>query len=162
MLKRLWQGPALQGSRLVERAGVLFEERQIMLRIEDELAATVDAGMTGDLVHAADDRHMVDETLHQAVTKTMRRRHGIICHAIAPQRGRGDLARALVAGLEGHLWQGAQDYLIRDEPFADPLLMAASAFILAGAAALLEHGAQCPERRRLRHTSEEVRPGILY
>jgi hypothetical protein len=35
-----------------------------MLRIEDELAATVNAGMAGDLVRAADDRHLVDETLH--------------------------------------------------------------------------------------------------
>jgi hypothetical protein len=35
-----------------------------MLRIEDELAATVDAGMAGDLIRAADDRHLVDETLH--------------------------------------------------------------------------------------------------
>ncbi len=40
MLERLWQCPALQGSRLFKRAGLLFEQRQVMLRIEDELAAT--------------------------------------------------------------------------------------------------------------------------
>jgi hypothetical protein len=41
--------------------------------------------------------------------------------------------------------------LIRDKPFADGLLMAAGAFILAGAAALLEHGVQCLEGRHMRH-----------
>jgi NADPH:quinone reductase-like Zn-dependent oxidoreductase len=35
-----------------------------LLLTQDELAATVDAGMAGDLVRAADDRHLVDETLH--------------------------------------------------------------------------------------------------
>jgi hypothetical protein len=35
--------------------------------------------------------------------------------------------------LEGFLGQSAQDRLIRDKPFADGLLMAAGAFILAGA-----------------------------
>jgi transposase len=44
MLERLRQCPALQGSRLIKRAGLLFEQRRVMLRIEDELAATVDAG----------------------------------------------------------------------------------------------------------------------
>ncbi len=56
MLERLRQCPALQGSRLIKRAGL--EQRQAMLRIEDELAATVDAGMAGDLIRAADDSHL--------------------------------------------------------------------------------------------------------
>jgi hypothetical protein len=59
MLKRLRQRPVLQGRRLVERTGLLFEECQIMLRIEDKLAAIIDAGMAGDLIRAADDRHLV-------------------------------------------------------------------------------------------------------
>jgi hypothetical protein len=45
MLKRLRQRPVLQGRRLVERTGLLLEERQIVLRIEDKLAAIIDAGM---------------------------------------------------------------------------------------------------------------------
>ncbi len=55
MLERLRQCPVPQGSRLIEGAGLLFEERQIMLRIEDKLSAAVDAGMAGDLIRAADD-----------------------------------------------------------------------------------------------------------
>jgi len=37
MLERLRQCPVLQGSRLIERAGLLLEERQIVLRVKDEL-----------------------------------------------------------------------------------------------------------------------------
>jgi hypothetical protein len=33
---------------------------------------------------------------------------------------------------------------------------------LAGAAALLDRGIQCFEGRRMRHSREEVRPGILH
>jgi DNA repair protein RadC len=54
----------VQGSRLVQGARLLLKQRQVMLRIEDELAATVDAGMAGDLVRAADDHHLVDVTHH--------------------------------------------------------------------------------------------------
>jgi hypothetical protein len=112
---------------LVQGAGLLLEERQIVLRVEDELATTIDARMPGDLARAADDRDLVDEALDQDVAKTIGRRHGIIVHAIANEHGRGDLARALVARLEGRLGQSPQDRLIRDKPFANLLFAAAGA-----------------------------------
>ena len=83
--------------------------------------------MPGDLARAADDRDLVDEALHQDIAKTIGRRHGIIVHAIANEHGRGDLARALVARLEGRLGQSPQDRLIRDKPFANRLFAAAGA-----------------------------------
>jgi hypothetical protein len=55
------------------------------------------------LARTADDRDLVDEALDQDVAKTISRRHGISVHAIANEHGRGDLARALVARLEGRL-----------------------------------------------------------
>jgi hypothetical protein len=127
MLERFRKCPTLQGSRLVQGAGLLLEERQIVLRVEDELATTIDARMPGDLARAADDRDLVDEALDQDVAKTIGRRHGIIVHAIANEHGRGDLARALVARLEGRLGQCPQDRLIRDKPFANLLFAAAGA-----------------------------------
>src|SRR4029077_9420403 len=108
MLKRLRQGPALRGRRLVERAGLLLEERQIMLRIEDELAAIIDTGMAGDFIRAADDRHLIDKTFHQNVTKAIGGGHGIIVHAIAHESRRGDFGGALVAGLEWRFGQSAE------------------------------------------------------
>jgi hypothetical protein len=37
MLERFRKYPVLQGSRLVQGAGLLLEERQIVLRVKDEL-----------------------------------------------------------------------------------------------------------------------------
>ena len=91
MWEWLRQGPALQGRRLVKRAGLLLKKCQIMLRIEDELASIIDAWMTGDLICTADDHDLVDETLHQHVTKAIGGGHGIIVHPIAHERRGGDL-----------------------------------------------------------------------
>jgi hypothetical protein len=88
---------------LVKRAGLLLKKFQIMLRIEDELASIIDTRMAGDLICAADDRHFVDETLHQDVAKAIGGGHRIIVHAITHERGRGDLGRAFVTGLERRL-----------------------------------------------------------
>jgi hypothetical protein len=44
---------------LIERAGLLLEERQIVLRVKDELTTAIDARMPGDLARAADDRDFV-------------------------------------------------------------------------------------------------------
>ena len=143
--------PILQGSCLIERAGLLLEERQIVLRVEDELATTIDARMPGDLARAADDRDLVDEALDQDVAKTIGRRHGIIVHAIANEHGRGDLARALVARLEGRLGQSPQDRLIRDKPFANRLFAAAGALGLPGSAAFFQSGVERVEGRPMRH-----------
>ena len=45
MLERLRKCPTLQGSRLVQGDGLLLEGRQIVLRVEDELATTIDVRM---------------------------------------------------------------------------------------------------------------------
>jgi hypothetical protein len=49
MLERFRKCPVLQGSRLVQGAGLLLEERQIVLRVKDELTTAIDARMPGDL-----------------------------------------------------------------------------------------------------------------
>src|ERR1700730_9842496 len=58
MLERFRKCPTLQGSRLVQGAGLLLEERQIVLRVKDELTTAIDARMPGDLARAADDRDL--------------------------------------------------------------------------------------------------------
>ena len=78
------------------------------------------------------------------------------------QRGRGDLRRALVAGLEGRLGQGAQDRLIRDKPSADRFLVTASALRLPSATTVLQSGVERLERSSMRHGGEEVCPGIFH
>ena len=61
---------AARNLRLIERAGLLLEERQIVLRVKDELTTAIEARMPGDLARAADDRDLVDEALDQDVAKT--------------------------------------------------------------------------------------------
>jgi hypothetical protein len=117
--------------------------------------------MPGDLARA-DDRDLIHKTLDQDVTKTIGGWRRIIVHAIAHQRGRGDLRWALVAGLEGRLGQSSQDRLIRDKPFADRLLVAAGALGLTGVAAFFQSGVERVEGGGMRHGREEVRPGILH
>ena len=69
MLERFRKCPTLQGSRLVQGAGLLLEERQIVLRVEDALTTAIDARMPGDLARAADDRDLVTKPL----TRTSRK-----------------------------------------------------------------------------------------
>src|ERR1700740_432798 len=107
-----------------------------MLRVEDELAAAIDAWMAGDLIRAADDRDLVDETFYEDVTKAIGGGHRIIVHAVTHERGRGDFVRTLVAVLERRLGQRAQNHSIRNEPFTNRLFVAAGAFILTRTAAL--------------------------
>lgn len=56
----------------------------------------------------------------------------------------------------------SRNRLIRDEPFANRLLVAAGALGLPGAVAFFQSGVERVEGRPMRHWSEEVRPGILY
>src|ERR1700730_4769225 len=91
-------------------------------------------------------------TLSPAYREAIRRRNGIIVQAIAHERHGGDLRRAFVARLERLGGQIAQGGLVGGEPFVNRLLMAAGAFILAGAAALLERGVQCLEGRGVSHS----------
>jgi hypothetical protein len=58
--------------------------------------------------------------------------------------------------------EGAQDRLIRNEPFTDRLLVAAGALGLPGAAAFFQSGAERLERRNVRYRGEEVGARILY
>ena len=73
---------------MIERAGLLLEERQIVLRVKDELTTAIDARMPGDLARAADDRDLADEAVDQDVAKTIDGGRRIIVHAIAHQRSR--------------------------------------------------------------------------
>src|SRR6202049_1935932 len=84
--RRCWSGSGsvqfCKGAALVQGAGLLLEERQIVLRVKDELTTAIDARMPGDLARAADDRDLVDEALDQDVAKTIGGWRRIICHAI--------------------------------------------------------------------------------
>ncbi len=162
MLKRLRQGPALQGRRLIQGAGLLFEQRQIMTRLENEVVAGVAARMTGDLDAVAENDDLVDEALHQHVAKPVARRDRIVVRAIANERQGRDLRRAFVAGLERRRGKLPQGRSVGDKPLADRLFMPAGAFVLAGETTLRELGVQRVNRRGMRHGRQKIGARILH
>src|SRR5262249_29538545 len=53
-------GRSQQWCRLVESADLVFEQRQVMQRIENEVLALVGASMPGDHLNPAGDHHLLD------------------------------------------------------------------------------------------------------
>src|SRR3970282_2839060 len=100
MRERLRQRPALQGRRLIERAGLLFEQRQIMTRLKNKIVAGVAARMTGDQGAVAENGDLLAEAFRQHVAKAILCGNRIIVRAIADDRWGRDLCRDLVASLE--------------------------------------------------------------
>ena len=66
------------------------------------------------------------------------------------------MRRVFVARFERRGGKIAQNGLVGDEPFADRLLMAASVFILAGAAAFLEPGVQRLKGSGMRNGRQKI------
>src|SRR5207237_540154 len=61
--------PADQRRCLVESADLLFEQRQVMQRVEDEVLALVGARMTGDHLGPAGDHHLLDIAADQEMAR---------------------------------------------------------------------------------------------
>ena len=64
--------------------------------------------MAGDDLGAERDLDPVDIALHHNLLVGVRRRHRVVHQPVAHQGGRGDLARHMLAGLEGNRRQIAQ------------------------------------------------------
>jgi hypothetical protein len=82
----LGQIPADQRCRLVESADLVFEQCQVMQRVEDDVLALVGARMAGDHLGPAADHHLVDVAADQHVTMAVGGRHRVVGAAIAHQR----------------------------------------------------------------------------
>src|SRR5262249_26784732 len=80
------QIPAGQGSRLVESADLLFEQRQVMQRVEDKAFALVRAPMTVDTLGPAGDHPLVDIAADHNLAVAVSGRHRVVSAAIAHQR----------------------------------------------------------------------------
>ncbi len=83
--KRLRQLPAGQRSRLVERADLALQQRQVMQRVEHEVFALVGADVPGDDVGAAGDHHRVDVAADQHLAMAVGGRHRVVGAAVAHQ-----------------------------------------------------------------------------
>ena len=94
------QVPLGQRRRLVQRADLLLEQRQVVDRIEDHVLAVVAPGMAGDDLAAAADHHLVDVAPDPDVAVAIGDRHRVVVGLVAHQRLRTDPPRGLVAGVE--------------------------------------------------------------
>ena len=87
MQELLGSNPALQRPRLIQGAGLLLDQRQIMQRIADKGAVLVGALMPGDLLAAASDHNRVGEAFHDDGLVAIGGRDGVIACPVAHQRG---------------------------------------------------------------------------
>ena len=78
--------PIVQGRRLIERLGLLFEQHQIMQRIVNEIGRLVAARVHGDRFIPADDLHPADISLRQNLLMAVARRHRVIIVLVAHQQ----------------------------------------------------------------------------
>ena len=152
----LGQVPADQRRRLVESADLLFEQGQVMQRVEDEVLALVGARMTRDHLGPAADHHLVDVAADQNLAVTIGGRHRIVGAAIAHQRQRADPARLLLAGIVGRRRQLMERRQIPHQPFANRLLVTAQAITEPAATPLEQLLVQRRKARRPRHRHQQV------
>ena len=83
-----WQVPALQRSRLVQRANLLFQQRQEVHRIEDHVRFFVGPLVAGDDFRAAADDDLVDIAADLNLVMSAGDRNRVIVVAIADHRDR--------------------------------------------------------------------------
>ena len=156
----LGQLPALQRCRLVERADLLLQQRQVMQRVEDELLALIGARVPGDDRRPAGDHHLLDIAPHQHRAVAIGGRHRVVVAVVAHQRQCRDPGRFAVAGLIGGWWSRLQGRQIAHQPLADALVMAANPVIQPLQTALFEMCIERGEAGRDRNRHQEVAPGI--
>ncbi len=82
----LGQVPVLQRGRLIQRANLLLEQRQIVQRIEDEVRTLIGAPVPGDLVSRPDDHHLVYVALHDDLPVRIGHRNRVVVVPVTYQR----------------------------------------------------------------------------
>ena len=97
----LGQVPALQGRCLIQRIDLLFDQRQVMDGIEDDVLPLPAPWMTSDDLAAATDHHLIDIATHPDVLVAIGDRDRIVVGLVAHQRLGRYLGARLVAGIEG-------------------------------------------------------------
>jgi len=73
---------AMRSSRLIQRTGLLLDQRQIMQRIEHELGLAVAPPMPRDLGRAGEDHDLLDEPLHDHLAEAVPGRHRVVVAAM--------------------------------------------------------------------------------
>jgi nucleotide-binding universal stress UspA family protein len=131
MAELLGQIPAGKRCCLIERPGLVLQQRQVVQRVEHEVGRLIGTAVPGNHLTAMADHHLSDEALHHHVPIAVGRRHGIVVAAVADQAGRAHLGRASLASLEGGRRQLAKGGDIASQAHADRLILPPRLVLLA-------------------------------
>jgi len=156
----LGQLPAGQRRSLVQRACLLFEQRQIVQWVVDHRLAFVAARMAGDDFARARDRHLMNIAPHQHPEMPVAGRHRVVVAAIADQRQRTDPGRDLFAGLIRRDGKRQQRCPVTLEALADRLRVPAQPPLPPLAALCLELNVPLLPAGHARNRHHEVPPRI--
>ena len=159
MAKASGRSPAPR-SRLVERADLALDERQVVQGIEDQILTLIGSFVAGDDLGGAADQDPIHISPDQHLAMAVGHRDGIIISLVAHQRQRADPSRALVAGVIGRRWQGQERRPVPGHPLGDRFLVAAELGALAFPAAGLQMGIQSLEALEARDGNQKVPAGI--
>ena len=119
------EAPVVERRGLIERLALVFEQGEIMQRIEYELGLVVAARMHGDRLTATDNLDSVDVTLRQHLLMAIAGWNRVIVVAVAHQRHGRDARRNLVTGVIMGRRQRHERGYVRLHPFADRHRLAA-------------------------------------
>ena len=119
------QQPAGQGSRLIQRVGLLLQRRD---SAPDRRRSPLARRVPGNHLCGATDDHLVDIAADQHLAMAEPCGDGVIGAAIAHQRQRTDPPRALVAGVVGDCGKALKNRTIPFQAFADRLVVATQLF----------------------------------
>ena len=93
--------PVVERRGLIERVALVFQQRQIVQRIIDELRRAVAAHVRCDDLAVTGDVHPVHISLRQHLLMAMARGNGVVVVAIPNQRQRRDAGGDLMTGVVG-------------------------------------------------------------
>ena len=125
---------------LIQGGDLLFQQRQIVDRIEDHIIPLVRTGGPGDDPAAATDNHLMDIATDPDLPVAVGDGHGIVIRPVAHQRQGADPRALPVAGIERRRRQNHQRFAIAPEALADSLTVAAHDLALPVAALFLQLG----------------------
>src|SRR5690606_12264267 len=134
----LRQFPADQRGSLVQRVGLLLDQRQIMQRVEDKVLLLPGTEMPCDYLRTAGNYHLMDVAAHQHLAMAIGTRDRIVVATIAHQRQRTDPCGALVAGIVGDDRQRLEVSAIAFEALSDRLAMTTQPVLHSPAALFLK------------------------
>ena len=158
----LGQVPPLQRSRLVQGAGLLLQERQVVDGIVDEVVSLIGAGVPGDDLRAAADDYLIHIASHQHVPAPVGHRRRVVVGPVPHQRQGTHPARLLVARVVGHGSQGQQGLQVPLHPLADGLGVAPEPGVHPFQAAPLQVGVQRGEALEGRYGRQKVPPHVAH